>query len=139
MAKITFQDALPRRPLYEDASPKPTRLKAAPVPSSDDASSADILSAARAEAAAILTNARARATDILSVAAPAVPVPYLEWIARIGLTAVDAAALLGATRQSAHMWSKPDGEAPLHVRQRLALIERIGLDAARTILSGLDA
>lgn len=153
MAKITFQDALPRRSLYEDMSAKPpkgfTQEKDVHVLSPSDTSGSDILSAARAEAADILAKARADAAKMavcagapsakMAVATPAVPVLYLDWIARIGLSAAEAAALLGVPERTAYRWaSKPDTLPPLASRV-LAFIEHNGLTASRTILSGVDA
>lgn len=129
MAKITFQDALPRRSMYEDAKAKPAASRAKPQPATDITGLVSRITD---------DNRHDEATPSPHVVQPCSSVPYGDWITRIGLTAVDAATLLGVTRQSTYAWSKPDGEAPLHVRQRLALIEYVGLDVARTIFSGLD-
>jgi hypothetical protein len=129
--KIALQNALPRRSLYVPADAKPAGFtRAVPVVT-------DILSVTK-PAPTDKMSVASQSTDKMSVATPAAPVPYADWIARLGLSPSEAAKLLGVTERTAFRWSaNPDTLPPLAARV-LAMFEHAGLDATRIVLSGLD-
>lgn len=109
MAKITFQEALPRRSLYEDVGANPSKRQ---LGEADDVR--------RLGLSRIATNA---------------PAPVVPVLSRELVTPMQVAELYGVPRTTAKRWST---EAPDWVTKTAKLVSAIGLDAARSILSGVD-